>query len=51
MEFLWDKDLKVNTVHVSDVVRAIWHVANNSDCKGKVYNLADKNNTGMLIVV
>ncbi|KAJ6264633.1 hypothetical protein Dda_0782 [Drechslerella dactyloides] len=25
MEILWTKDLRVNTVHVSDVNRAIWH--------------------------
>jgi nucleoside-diphosphate-sugar epimerase len=42
MEFLWDKDLKCNTVHVDDVVRAIWHLARNGK-PGSVYNLADSN--------
>ncbi|KAF3906592.1 hypothetical protein ABW20_dc0108579 [Dactylellina cionopaga] len=27
MDLLWTKDLKINTVHISDVNRAIWHVA------------------------
>jgi len=44
MQFLWDKDLKINTVHVRDVVSAIWHVANNSKGNGEVYNLADSTN-------
>jgi nucleoside-diphosphate-sugar epimerase len=44
MEFLWDKDLKINTVHVSDVVSAIWHLAQNGK-PGTVYNLADENET------
>jgi len=52
MELLWDGDRKINTVHVQDVVRAIWHSANwyvgsdNPDQSGKViFNLADENNT------
>jgi len=44
MEFLWDKDLKMNTVHVSDVVAALWHLTSNGSV-GEVYNLADKNDT------
>lgn len=27
MKWLWTKDLKCNTVHVKDVARALWHVA------------------------
>ena len=27
MKWLWTKDLKCNTVHVTDVARALWHVA------------------------
>jgi nucleoside-diphosphate-sugar epimerase len=42
MEFLWDKDLKCNTVHVEDVVRALWHLAINGK-PGSVYNLCDTN--------
>lgn len=45
MEFLWDKDLKLSTVHVDDVVSAIWHVANSSPESGKIFNLADSNDT------
>jgi nucleoside-diphosphate-sugar epimerase len=45
MEFLWDKDLKINTVHVDDVVSAIWHAATKINPSGAVYNLADENNT------
>jgi len=44
MDFLWDKDLKCNTVHVEDVVRAIWHLAS-SGKPGTVYNLCDSNDT------
>jgi len=44
MEFLWDKDLKTNTVHVADVCAAIWHLAENGT-NGQVYNLADSNDT------
>jgi nucleoside-diphosphate-sugar epimerase len=45
MEFLWDKDLKIHTVHVRDVVAAIWHLLLNGTV-GEVYNLADDNDTG-----
>jgi nucleoside-diphosphate-sugar epimerase len=44
MEFLWDKELKINTVHVYDTVAALWHLALNGKV-GEVYNLADKNET------
>lgn len=44
MKFLWTKDLKVNTVHVHDVVRALWHLCSHGS-KGEIYNLADKNDT------
>jgi len=44
MEFLWDKDLKINTVHVYDVVAAIWHLAKNGTV-GEIYNLCDQNDT------
>jgi len=44
MEFLWDKDLAINTVHVRDVVAALWHLALNGK-PGSVYNLADENDT------
>jgi len=44
MEFLWDKDLKINTVHVEDVCAALWHLASNGTV-GEVYNLVDSNDT------
>jgi len=44
MEFLWDEDLKINTVHVRDVVAALWHLTSNGEV-GAVYNLSDKNDS------
>jgi len=44
MEFLWDKDLKLNTVHVRDVVASLWHLANHGK-PGSIYNLADEADT------
>ncbi|KAI7875675.1 NAD(P)-binding protein [Lichtheimia hyalospora FSU 10163] len=51
MKLLWSKDLKLNTVHVDDVVRASWHVAiwyaenHKPGDKIPVFNLADKQDT------
>ncbi|KAI8617184.1 hypothetical protein BC830DRAFT_1254846 [Chytriomyces sp. MP71] len=51
MKLLWTKDLKINTVHVSDVVRAMWGVTvleNDGGMrkalieKPELYNLCDK---------
>jgi len=44
LKSLYTKDLKVNTVHVRDVVKALWFLTNHADC-GSVWNLADKNDT------
>ncbi|MDP2435485.1 MAG: NAD(P)-dependent oxidoreductase [archaeon] len=44
MKFLWTKDLKIHTVHVRDVVKALWVLAEHA-AGGTVYNLADKNDT------
>ena len=41
MQFLWGKDLRINSVHVDDVVRAIW-TACTEISSGKVYNLCDE---------
>jgi nucleoside-diphosphate-sugar epimerase len=41
MEFLWGKDLKINTVHGHDVVRAIWAGAASLPA-GSLFNLADQ---------
>lgn len=49
MKFLWTKDLRINTVHVSDTARALIAVADALVKKtippGTVFNLADKNDT------
>ena len=46
MKLLWTKDLHMNTVHVGDVVRAMWHVASLRELEnGAVFNLADKGNS------
>jgi nucleoside-diphosphate-sugar epimerase len=44
MEFLWDKDLKMNTVHVQDVCAALWHLTTHGT-NGEIFNLADSNDT------
>jgi nucleoside-diphosphate-sugar epimerase len=44
MEYLWDKDLKINTVHIRDVCTALWHLTNHGD-PGSVFNLTDSNET------
>jgi nucleoside-diphosphate-sugar epimerase len=55
MSFLWDKNLRINTIHVSDLSRALWHAASwfNDGKKnwksewGKVpvFNVVDNGNT------
>jgi nucleoside-diphosphate-sugar epimerase len=60
MKLLWTKDLKINTVHVNDVVRAMWQVAASKEehggrtspvkAGGEVYNLADKGETDQGVV-
>ena len=44
MKLLWTKDLRMNTVHVRDVVRALWHLRD-AGPPGEVYNLVDKGET------
>ncbi|GFN83291.1 Dtdp-glucose 4,6-dehydratase [Plakobranchus ocellatus] len=44
MQMLWTKDLHMSTVHVEDVVRALWHLCLHGS-RGQVYNLADKGST------
>jgi nucleoside-diphosphate-sugar epimerase len=57
MKLLWTKDLKINTVHVADVCRALWFVAAKKEEGGgrtadlteaEIYNLCDKGDTGIL---
>ena len=54
MKLLWTKDRRLNTVHVDDVARALWHVAATTTEKGgrsgavtgkEIYNLCDKGDT------
>lgn len=45
MKFLWGKSLKIATVHVEDVVRALWHLSSDAGKVGSLYNLADKGDT------
>jgi len=44
MKFLWTKELRVNTVHVRDVCRALLLLAEKGKV-GEVYNLSDKGDT------
>ncbi|XP_062611635.1 probable dTDP-glucose 4,6-dehydratase [Saccostrea cucullata] len=44
MKMLWTKDLQMNTVHVIDVCRAVWHLCNHGK-KGEVYNIVDNSHT------
>lgn len=44
MKFLWDKSLRINTVHVDDLARAIW-VACTELPAGKTYNVSDPADT------
>jgi nucleoside-diphosphate-sugar epimerase len=44
MKFLWGADLRINTVHVNDVCKALWHVATKCPV-GSIFNLADKGDT------
>ena len=41
MELLWTKDLNLHTVHVRDVVRALWYLTSKGD-SGQIFNLADE---------
>lgn len=45
MKLLWGGDLRINTVHVRDTVRAMWHVATTRPARGTVFNLVDKGDT------
>ncbi|XP_068622866.1 uncharacterized protein [Battus philenor] len=45
MKLLWTADLKMNTVHVEDVCRAIWILGRRSDACGQIYNVVDTANS------
>lgn len=44
MEFLWDKELKMNTVHVEDICAALVFLTTHGN-SGEIFNLADSNDT------
>jgi len=44
MKFLWGADLRINTVHVNDVCKALWHVATKCPV-GSIFNLVDNGDT------
>jgi len=44
MKFLWSKDLRINTVHVSDVCRALWLISQKGKT-GAIYNLSDSSDS------
>lgn len=57
MKLLWSKDLKLNTVHVEDVSRACWYLAqwytdNHISSSGQVpiFNLVDKQDTDQEVI-
>ena len=37
MKLLWNSDLKINTIHVVDVCRAIWFICTRDDTLGQVF--------------
>ncbi len=44
MDFLWDKELKMHTVHVQDVCSALWFLTQHGNSKD-IFNLADSGDT------
>jgi len=45
MKFLWSEDLRLHTVHVNDVCKAVWHCTTPAVKPCAIYNLADKGDT------
>lgn len=46
MEFLWSKGLQINTLHITDMCRAIiWAADHQATTNGTILNLADQSNT------
>jgi len=44
MKMLWSADLVMNTVHVLDLVRGLWHLTQHGK-RGEVYHMVDKGST------
>lgn len=45
MKLLWTADLKMNTVHVRDVCRAVWTLGRHPEANKQVYNAVDDANS------
>ncbi|CAF4817320.1 unnamed protein product [Pieris macdunnoughi] len=45
MKLLWTADLKMNTVHVRDLCRAIWKLSSSPEAQGQTYNVVDEANS------
>ena len=46
LKLLWEDNVHSNTVHVSDVCRAIWHVAQSNQINsGEIFNVCDNADT------
>jgi hypothetical protein len=45
MKLMWTAGLKINTVHVTDLCRAIIFLADKNEAKGQIYNVVDKGDT------
>jgi len=41
MKLIWSRNLKMNTVHVYDLCRAIGFVAGKAEAEGQIYNVVD----------
>lgn len=45
MKLIWSRNLKMNTVHVNDLCRAICFVAGKAEAERQIYNVVDSGNT------
>lgn len=45
MKLLWNESMKLNTVHILDVITAIWDIAQNPKANRETYNLVDDSET------
>ena len=47
IQLLWTKDLHMDTVHVHDMCRAMWHIKDIGN-NGEVFNVVDKGQSSEL---
>ena len=45
MKLLWGPELRMNTVHVRDLSRAIWHIVTRPETIGQTFNIVDEGNS------